>query len=119
MAEEGAEAAAKEAVQMVGHVTTWSSMTKAEIKAFQHSYSRHHAELNLPNWSKTNAAELQNMFSSAVTNIRNAGSKGFFHSKELVNGVKTTVNMTEPIINGQKYYYETLGGKVVSVGKMQ
>jgi len=120
VAEEGAEAAAKEAVQMVGHTTPWSSMTKAEEKAFQHSYSRHHLELNLPNWSRTNAAELQNMFNTAVTNIRNAGSKGFFHSKELVNGVKTTVNRTEPIINGQKYYYyETLGGKFVSVGKMQ
>lgn len=94
-------------------------MTKAEVRAFQHSYSRHASELGLPNWSELKAAELQGLFNDAVSNIRSAGSNGFFRTKELVNGVKTTVNRTEPVINGQRYfYYETLNGKFISVGKM-
>lgn len=94
-------------------------MTKAEARAFQHSYSRHASELGLPNWSQTRAGELQNLFNNAVSKIRNAGSNSFFKSQELVNGVKTTVNRTEPIINGQKYfYYETLQGKFISAGHM-
>lgn len=94
-------------------------MTKVEAKAFQHSYSRHASELGLPNWAQTRAGELQDLFNNAVSNIRNVGSNSFFRSQELVNGVKTTVNRTEPIINGQKYfYYETLQGKFISAGKM-
>jgi len=107
------------ATKGVGHLTPWSQMTKAEARAFQHSYSRHASELGLPNWSQTKAGELQGLFNNAVSNIRNVGSNSFFRSQELVNGVKTTVNRTEPIINGQKYfYYETLQGKFISAGKM-
>lgn len=55
-----------------------------------------------------------------MTNVRNAGIKGFLNSQELLNGVKTTVNRTEPIIHGQKYYYyETLDGKFISEGMIQ
>ena len=94
-------------------------MTKAEAKAFQHSYSRHGSELGLPSWSQTNASKLQGLFNNSVTNLRNAGSNGFFRSQELVNGARTIVNRTEPIINGQKYYYyETLQGKFISAGKI-
>ena len=109
----------KVAAKTVGHLTPWSQMTKAEARAFQHSYSRHASELGLPNWSQKRAGELQNLFNNAVSNIRNVGSNSFFKSQELVNGVKTTVNRTEPIINGQKYfYYETLQGKFISAGKI-
>lgn len=94
-------------------------MTKAEARAFQHSYSRHASELGLPNWSQARASELQSLFNNAVSNIRSAGSNSFFSSQELVNGVRTTVNRTEPIINGQRYfYYETLQGKFISAGKI-
>lgn len=103
----------------VGHTTPWSQMTRAERKAFQHSYSRHASEFNLPNWSQSQADILQELFNNAVTNVRAAGVKGFFNTQELLNGVKTTVNRTEPIIHGQKYYYyETQGGKFISAGKM-
>lgn len=35
--------------------------------------------------------------------------KEHFRFQELVNGVRTTVNRTKPIINGQRYfYYETI-----------
>jgi hypothetical protein len=108
-----------QAAKEVGHLTPWSQMSKAEAKAFQHSYSRHASELGLPNWSQSRAAELQVLFNNAVSNIRNAGCNGFFRSQELVNGVRTTVNRTEPIINGQRYfYYESLQGKFISAGKM-
>jgi hypothetical protein len=106
-------------VQGVGHTTPWSAMTRAEKRAFQHSYSRHSKELGLPNWAESKAADLQGLFNEAVTNIRNAGSNSFFLSQEWVNGVMTTVNRTEPIINGQKYfYYETLQGVFISAGKI-
>ncbi len=108
-----------ESTKEVGHLTPWSQMTKAEARAFQHSYSRHGSELGLPNWAQTRAVELQGLFNNTVSNIRNAGSSGFFRSQEIVNGVRTTVNRTEPILNGQKfYYYETLQGKFISAGKM-
>jgi len=59
------------------------------------------------------------MLNEKITSIRNMCGNNFFQSTEWVNGVKTTVNRTEPIINGQKYYYyETLDGKFVSCGKM-
>jgi hypothetical protein len=35
---------------MVRHTVPWSAMTQAERRAFQHSYTRHSAELGLPNW---------------------------------------------------------------------
>ena len=102
-----------------GHTTPWAMMTKAEMKAFQHSYSRHAAELGLPNWSQSKGAGLQELFNREVTIIRNAGANGFFRSQELVNGVRITVNRTNPVINGQRYfYYETRQGKFVSAGKM-
>ncbi|MDR2234977.1 MAG: hypothetical protein LBE92_02530 [Chryseobacterium sp.] len=80
-------------------------MTNAERRAFQHSYSRHAKEFDLPNWSQFQAEINQELFNNAVTNVKAAGVKGFFNSRELINGVKTTVNRTEPVINGQKYYY--------------
>ncbi|MDQ0065138.1 hypothetical protein [Chryseobacterium lathyri] len=103
----------------VGHTTPWAEMAKAERRAFQHSYTRHASEFDLPNWSQSQADILQELFNNTVTNVRSAGAKSFFNSKELVNGVKTTVNRTEPIIHGQKYfYYETLQGKFISAGKI-
>lgn len=106
-------------VEKVGHTVPWAEMTKAERRAFQHSYSRHAKEFDLPNWSQSQADINQELFNNAVTNVRAAGAEGFFNSRELINGVKTTVNRTEPIINGQKYYYyETLQGKFISSGKM-
>ena len=104
---------------MVGHTVPWSAMTQAERRAFQHSYTRHSAELGLPNWAQSRASELQGLFNNAVTNIRAAGEGGFFRSSELVNGVKTIVNRTQPIIDGQQYfYYETIGGKFINAGTM-
>lgn len=69
------------AAKTVGHLTPWSQMTKAEARAFQHSYSRHASELGLPNWSQTRAGELQNLFNNAVSNIRNVGSNSFSNLK--------------------------------------
>ncbi|MCL9807666.1 RHS repeat-associated core domain-containing protein [Flavobacterium amniphilum] len=105
--------------EWAGHLTPWIKMAKNEERAFQHSYTRHFAELGLPNFQKTKGTILQVMFNFKVSRIRNAGLNGFFRSKELVKGVRTTVNRTEPVIDGQRYfYYETLDGKFVSVGKM-
>ena len=108
-----------QAGKVFGHTTEWSLMTSAEKRAFQHSYSRHADELGLPNWKESQAEQLRNLFNSRATEIRNAGKNNFFNTQELVNGIPTTVNRTEPIINGQKYfYYETLDEKFISVGKM-
>ena len=102
-----------------GHTTAWSKMTKTERGSFQHSYSRHYKELGLPNWRATQAESLRAMFNEKITSIKNMGVNNFFQSREWVNGVKTTVNRAEPMINGQKYYYyETLDGNFVSCGKM-
>jgi hypothetical protein len=119
-AQEALKGAAKQGVRrMVGHTTPWSEMTEAARRAFQHSYSRHASEFGLPNWSQARASELQGLFNAAVTNIRSAGANGFFRLQELVNGVRTVVNRTQPVINGQRYYYyETLQGRFISAGKM-
>ncbi|WP_249262340.1 Hint domain-containing protein, partial [Leptospira alexanderi] len=101
-----------------GHTLPWLEMSKAEQNALKHSYARHSAELGLPNWQETKAESLRLLFNDKVTSIRTAGANSFFQSTEWVNGVRTTVNRTEPIIGGQKYYYyETLDGKFVSAGK--
>jgi RHS repeat-associated protein len=116
--DDGAEVAV-DVVKEAGHLTPWQKMTNSEKRAFQHSYSRHASEFELPNWSQSRAAELQTQFNNAITNIRNAGATGFFKSTEFVNGVSTTVNRTEPLINGQRfYYYETIDGQFISAGKM-
>jgi RHS repeat-associated protein len=108
----------EEEVLRVGHLTPWSQMTKAERRAFQHSY-RKAEQLDLPIWRESEANILQELFNNKVTNIRSAGANGFFNSRELLNGVKTTVNRTEPVYFGEKYYYyETLQGKFISAGKM-
>lgn len=102
-----------------GYSTSWSKMDVAERRAFQHSYSRHSQELGLPNWQQSKAEVLRGLFNEKVSSIREAGAKNFFQTTEWVNGAKTTVNRTEPIINGQKYfYYETLQGKFISAGTM-
>jgi len=102
-----------------GHTTPWASMSDAQRKAFQHSYNRHAEELGLQAWKQGEAEALRKSFNEAVSNIRKAGADSFFYSNEWVNGVKTTVLRTEPVINGQKYYYyETLQGQFVSAGKM-
>lgn len=105
--------------QMKGHLTEFSTMTKAEKRAFQHSYSRHHKELGLPKWKESDAESLRAAFNDKVTEIREAGANNFFQSTELVKGQRVTVNRTEPIINGQQYYYyETQQGEFVSAGTM-
>jgi RHS repeat-associated protein len=105
--------------KIFGHLTPFAQMTKVERRAFQHSYSKHASEFELPNWSQSKASELQTAFNDAVTNVRSAGANDFFKSQEWVNGVKSTVNRTEPVINGQKYYYyETPQGQFISAGKM-
>ncbi|GEJ43567.1 DUF6443 domain-containing protein [Chryseobacterium sp. ON_d1] len=107
----------KEAVR-VGHLTPWAEMVKEERRAFQHSYKKA-AELDLPVWHEKEADILQELFNNKVSNIREAGANSFFKSNEWVRGVRTTVNRTEPIIGGEKYYYyETIQGKFVSAGKM-
>lgn len=102
-----------------GHLKPWAEMTKEEQRAFKHSYDRHWEELGLPRYNEGNMAYYQGLFNDAVTKVRNAGVNKFFVSKELVNGKRVDVIRTEPIINGQKYfYYETLTGKFVSAGRM-
>ena len=56
----------------------------------------------------------------ATSPAGDVAGKKIVKSKAVINGVRTTVNRTEPIINGQKYYYyETLQGKFISAGKMK
>ncbi|WP_143305306.1 RHS repeat-associated core domain-containing protein [Chitinophaga vietnamensis] len=113
------EGTRSEPIARVGHTTEWAQMTAAERKAFQHSYSRHAAELGLPNWRQTEAASMQRQFNKKVSEIRAAGANNFFHSYELVNGRREMVSRTEPVINGEHYYYyETLSGKFISAGRM-
>jgi hypothetical protein len=66
---------------------------------------------------QSNAESLRVLFNEKVTSIRNAGRNRFFNSTEWVNGVKTRVRRTEPVINGNRYfYYETIDGEFISAG---
>ncbi|WP_144407569.1 hypothetical protein [Gynuella sunshinyii] len=49
-------------------------MTKAQKKAFQHSYSRHADEMGLPKWSQKNAESLRQQFNNVVGHIRETGT---------------------------------------------
>jgi RHS repeat-associated protein len=111
---------ARNVPKKAGHLTPWAEMTEAEKIAFKHSYTRHWTELGLPGYKEGNMTYYQGLFNDAVTKVRYHGVNQFFVSKANVNGVKIDVIRTEPIINGQKYYYyETLTGKFVSVGKFE
>lgn len=102
----------------IGHTTPWDKMTKAEKRAFQHSYSRHAKELGLPNWSQKNAEALRQQFNNRVGQIRNNGTKVKNPPKKPFNGKSVEVNMFEQTVGGKKYYYyETLDGKFISAGE--
>lgn len=99
-----------------GHSTPWAQMSGAQRKAFQHSYSRHGAELGLPNWSQANAANLQTRFNSVVGHIRSNGTQ-VPGVRKPHNGVGVDVNFFEATIHGTKYYYyETLDRIFISAG---
>lgn len=101
----------------IGHSTPWSQMTKPQRKAFQHSYSRHGAELGLPKWSQKNAATLQEQFNKIVGHIKTHGTQ-ISGVKKPFNSKSVDVNFYEATLNGTKYYYyETLQGLFISAGK--
>ncbi len=113
-----AEAAVESAAAQIGHATPWAQMTAAQRKAFQHSYSRHAAELGLPPWSQKNAEALRSQFNNVAGHIRSNGTKIPNPPKKPFNGQSVDVNFYEGTFNGTKYYYyETLDGKFISAGK--
>jgi hypothetical protein len=117
---EGAANTTEDAATIVlktGHIVPWDQMTKAQRRAFQHSYSRHADELGLPRWQQSIAEELRVQFNSVVTHIREAGTYLGTRTKPF-NGKSTTVNFYEATFHGTKYYYyETLSGQFISAGK--
>ena len=109
---------AKSVLSKIGHTTPWDQMTKAQRKAFQHSYSRHASELGLPNWKQGNAEALRNQFNNIVGHVRNNGTKLPAGIKKPFNGQSVDVNFYEGVFNGTKYYYyETLDGIFISAGR--
>lgn len=100
----------------LGHATNWSEMSIAEKKAFQHSYSRHASDFDLPPWRESNAEQLKQEFNNAVISIKNNGT---YIGEKLkpFNSQSVKVNYYEAIINGKHYYYyERLDGKFISAG---
>ncbi|MCA1673477.1 MAG: hypothetical protein LC799_15195, partial [Actinobacteria bacterium] len=109
----------------IGHAKPWSAMTPAERKAFQHSYDRHRADFNLPNWSGKNAESLRQQFTAECAAIRANAQRITVEYKPV--GVKGSgvsggiepvrfFHYTKP--DGTRwYYYETLNGRFVSAGK--
>ncbi|MFS1523878.1 hypothetical protein ACL7TT_07160 [Microbulbifer sp. 2304DJ12-6] len=101
----------------IGHTVPWADMTKAQRRAFQHSYSRHGTELGLPKWKQGNAEALRGQFNSVVGHIRETGTHLGTRIKPF-NGRSVRVNYFESNIQGTKYYYyETMSGQFVSAGK--
>ena len=101
----------------IGHTTPWGEMTKAQRRAFQHSYSRHADELGLPKWKQGNAEELRTQFNNVVGHIRETGTHLGTRMKP-VNSQSARVNYYESNLQDTKYYYyETMSGKFVSAGK--
>ncbi|MBZ4396818.1 polymorphic toxin-type HINT domain-containing protein [Myxococcus sp. AS-1-15] len=113
-----AATAAKPVVPIIGHATPWAAMTQAEKNAFKHSYSRHGAELGLPNWSEKNAAKLQQQFNSVVGHIRATGTQLAGPIYKPWNGQSVKVNFFESTLHGTKYYYyeDTVSGRFISAG---
>jgi hypothetical protein len=103
-------------VARVGHFIPWDKMTKAQRRAFQHSYSRHAKELGLPNWSQSSAVALQKQFNNIVGYIRNHG-RLITGMRKPFNGTSVEVNYWEASLNWRRYYYyETLDGQFISAG---
>jgi len=106
--------------------TPWADMTASERKAFQHSYSRHAAELGSPNWAQSRAPELQAQFNTRVAEIRLRAQKVTIAQKPYgekgsgATGASTTVRnfeYTDPT-GTRWYYFERLSdGPFISAGK--
>ena len=102
----------------IGHTTPWNEMTRAQRRAFQHSYSRHAKELGLPNWSQKSAESLRQQFNNIVRHIRNNGTQTPNPPRKPFNGQSVDVNFFEATFNGVRYYYyETLDGIFISAGR--
>jgi len=101
----------------IGHTAPWAEMTKAQRRAFQHSYSRHASELGLPKWAQGNADALRQHFNNVVGHIRSTGTNLGTRLKPF-DGKSTRVNYFESNLNGiNYYYYETLSGQFISAGR--
>jgi hypothetical protein len=111
--------ASEGAAARIGHAKPWAEMTTAERRAFQHSYSRHGAELGLPDWAETRAPELQGQFNNVVGYVRQNGTQlpGPIYKPWNANTVK--VNYFEWEFRGTKYYYyeDAATGTFISAGK--
>jgi hypothetical protein len=105
---------------------SWTSMTHAEQKAFQHAYSRHASDFELPSWAQTNAEALRAQFNAKVSAVRDAA----IYSIEMnvpfgvkgsgAPGGSTRVRMyVSSDGTNLFYYYETVSnGQFVSSGKL-
>jgi RHS repeat-associated protein len=101
---------------VIGHATPWQRMTAQQRKAFQHTYSRHAAELGLPSWKGSQAEALRQRFNAVTQHIRDTGTIIPGVRKPL-NGQSVPVNFYESTLNGTRYYYyETLEGQFISAG---
>ncbi len=110
----------------VGHAKPWNQMTRAEQRAFQHSYSRHAQELGLPAWAESNAEALRQQFNATISRIRENAQRVSMQYKP--HGIKGSgvSGASEPVRffqysdpSGTRfYYYETLDGKFISAGRM-
>ena len=108
----------------IGHAKPWNRMTRAEQRAFQHSYSRHAHEFGLPPWRQSNAEALRQQFNAQIASIRANAQRITVKYKPVgimgggVPGSSQPVRFfeyTNP--SGVRYYYyETLNGKFVSAG---
>jgi hypothetical protein len=110
----------------IGFKKSWSEMTEAERRAFQHAYDRHRQDLGLPNWRETAAEDLRRQFNAVVDYIRtNATSVDVKPMPVGIKGggqaaVSEQVAFYSVEINGQKFYqYSTLDGRFVSAGVMR
>ena len=101
------------------HRTPWAQMTKEEKNAFKHSYSRHGAELGLPNWKEKNAPALQKQFLAVTDHIKANGTVVPGPIYKPWNGNTVEVTFHEAEFNGVKYYYyeDKATGQFISAGK--
>lgn len=102
----------------IGHATPWDKMTAKQRSAFQHSYSNHAKDFNLPNWKGKSAESLRQQFNAAAGAVRENAQRITLRYKP-VNGI------TEPVryfqytdkAGARWYYFERLKGDFVSAGR--
>ena len=107
-----------------GYLQSYRNMSTAQKGSFQHSYSRHSAELNLPSWKGSNADSLRAQFNNVVTHIRDNAQTVTVKTESVgvrgsgIPAVPTQVRHFVYETGGVKYYYyETFQGTFISAGR--